>query len=174
MRRTPWFERRFPPILDNGLLPVIMERLDGTAPRLRALLPALERARPAESGWSAAQQIGHLLDLEPLWLKRIHDLTRGEAVLSAADLTNRATHEGDHNQWPLPQLVERWESVRRELISALRAVTDADLERSAKHPRLGTPMRLIDHAFFVAEHDDHHLARLRELTLASGTHPQQL
>lgn len=168
-RRTPWFERQFPPIRDNGLLPVILERLEGTAPRLRALLPALERARPVGSGWSAAQEIGHLLDLEPLWLKRVHDLTRGEAVLSAADLTNRATHEGDHDQWPLWHLVERWEGARRELVSVLRAVTDADLERAASHPRLGTPMRLIDHAYFVAEHDDHHLARLRELTVSDGT-----
>jgi len=31
---------------------------------------------------------------------------------------------------------------------------------SALHPRLGTPLRLIDHALFVAEHDDHHLARI--------------
>ena len=31
------------------------------------------------------------------------------------------------------------------------------------HPRLGTPMRLIDLAFFVAEHDDHHLAQITHL-----------
>ena len=37
------------------------------------------------------------------------------------------------------------------------------LERTARHPRLGTPMRLIDIAFFTAEHDDHHLARITEL-----------
>ena len=29
-----------------------------------------------------------------------------------------------------------------------------------KVPRLGTPMRLVDLAFFVAEHDDHHLAQI--------------
>ena len=37
-------------------------------------------------------------------------------------------------------------------------------------PRLRTPMRLIDLGFFVAEHDDHHLARITELlkTATSG------
>lgn len=88
MRRTPWFERQFAPIADNGLLPDILERLDGTPARLAVLL-------------------------------------------------------------------------------ATRAVTlgarPADLERSARHPRLGSPMRVIDLAYFVAEHDDHHMARLREL-----------
>ena len=46
---------------------------------------------------------------------------------------------------------------------ALRDLAAADLERAARHPRLGTPMRVVDLAYFVAEHDDHHLARLREL-----------
>jgi hypothetical protein len=36
------------------------------------------------------------------------------------------------------------------------------------HPRLKQPMRLVDHLFFVAEHDDHHLALIRELLDARG------
>lgn len=32
----------------------------------------------------------------------------------------------------------------------------------------------IDLAYFVAEPDDHHLARLRELTTTDGTRPQEL
>jgi hypothetical protein len=45
-------------------------------------------------------------------------------------------------------------------------LTNADssiLVRTAVHPRLGAPMRLIDHALFVADHDDHHLAAITEL-----------
>jgi hypothetical protein len=174
MRQTRWFDRRFPPIEDNGLLPGIIERLHGTAPRLRSLLVGVERASPVDAGWSVAQQVGHLIDLEPLWLQRAHDIVRGEPVLTAADLSNRATHEGDHDQWPVPQLVERFEDARRVLVSTLRRANDGDLERSAQHPRLGTPMRLIDLAYFVAEHDDHHLARLRELTTTDGTHSREL
>jgi uncharacterized damage-inducible protein DinB len=174
MRRTPWFDRRFPPIEDNGLLPGILERLEGTAPRLRSLLSGVERASPVDAGWTIAQEVGHLIDLEPLWLTRAHDIIRGLADLTAADLGNRATHEGDHDQWPVPQLVERFERARRALVSALRQANEGDLERSARHPRLGTPMRLIDLAYFVAEHDDHHLARLRELTTTHATHSREL
>lgn len=169
MRRTPWFERQFPTIADNGLLPGILERLAGTAPRLRVMLPAVEQGPPAASGWSVPQEIGHLLDLEPLWLTRAHDIMRGEEVLTAADLSNRATREANHDQWPLSQLIDRWEPLRQALVAVLRSANDADLERSARHPRLGTPMRLIDLAYFVAEHDDHHLARLREVALTDGS-----
>jgi len=48
-------------------------------------------------------------------------------------------------------------------VSVLESAPDSALERTARHPRLGTPMRLIDIAFFTAEHDDHHLSRITEL-----------
>jgi len=38
------------------------------------------------------------------------------------------------------------------------------MERTALHPRLQQPMRVLDMAFFTAEHDDHHLARMTELS----------
>jgi uncharacterized damage-inducible protein DinB len=164
MQRTHWFERQFSPIEDNGLLPTILERLEGTPARLRAMLANAEpTAGSVPTGWSPAKEIGHLADLEPLWLQRVQDLLDGRADLTAADLTNRATHEADHDAWPLTQLVDRFELARRSLIVAMRGLADTDLERSARHPRLGTPMRIVDLAYFVAEHDDHHLARLRSL-----------
>lgn len=168
MHRTPWFDRHFASIEDNGLLPGILERLDGTAPRLRALLRGVAHVRAADAGWSIAKEVGHLIDLEPLWLDRVRDLERGETVMTAADLTNRATHEADHDSWPLAQLVDRFETARDTLVATLRGAADEVLERSARHPRLGTPMRIVDLAYFVAEHDDHHLARMRELLLSTG------
>jgi uncharacterized damage-inducible protein DinB len=174
MRRTRWFDRKFPPIDDNGLLPGILERLEGTGARLQLLLEGLESSGPMASGWSVAQEVGHLIDLEPLWVQRAQELKNGQSALTTADLSNRATHEGNHDRWPLPLLVERFAEARRTLVSTLRRATEGDLERSARHPRLGTPMRLVDLAYFVAEHDDHHLARLRELVTADGTHSPQL
>ena len=63
--------------------------------------------------------------------------------------------------------VEQFASQRSMLVAALRVVAEPDLERSARHPRLGTAMRIVDLAFFVAEHDDHHMARMRELLAGS-------
>jgi uncharacterized damage-inducible protein DinB len=162
MRRTAWFDRKFPPIEDNGLLPGILERLEGTPARLRSMLAEAASA-PVSSGWSAAKELGHLADLEPVWRTRLGDILAGRGELTAADLTNRRTHEADHDSLSLPELVDRFEPQRRTFVAALRAVSDSDLERAARHPRLGTPMRVIDLAHFVAEHDDHHMARLRTL-----------
>ena len=96
------------------------------------------------------------------------DILAGASELTAADLTKRVTHDADHDRWPLSQLVDRFEPQRRVLVATVRAAEESDLERAARHPRLGTPMRLVDLAFFVAEHDDHHMARLRTLLQRHG------
>ena len=41
---------------------------------------------------------------------------------------------------------------------------DADrFGQTAIHPRLEQPMRIVDLIYFMAEHDDYHLARITEL-----------
>ena len=45
----------------------------------------------------------------------------------------------------------------------LEQLTEEQIFLSALHPRLKTPMRTIDLFLFVADHDDHHLARITEL-----------
>jgi hypothetical protein len=53
----------------------------------------------------------------------------------------------------------------------LKRVNELDASlfaRAIPHPRLKVPMRLVDHLYFVAEHDDHHLARIFELVKRVG------
>jgi len=54
------------------------------------------------------------------------------------------------------------------LVGRLERVNDGALTHTALHPRLRVPMNLVDHAFFVAEHDDYHLARMTELLREFG------
>jgi len=42
MKKTEWFNRKFPVIEDNGVLPCIIERLAGTAIRLEELIRNIE------------------------------------------------------------------------------------------------------------------------------------
>jgi uncharacterized damage-inducible protein DinB len=57
---------------------------------------------------------------------------------------------------------------RGALVSHLESVDPELFSRSALHPRLGMPMRLVDLMLFVAEHDDHHLASITELARGRG------
>lgn len=68
----------------------------------------------------------------------------------------------------LADLLGAFRVARTELVRLLSQADEATIVRSALHPRLRTPMRLIDLAFFVAEHDDHHLAAITELLARWG------
>jgi uncharacterized damage-inducible protein DinB len=162
MKKTPWFERKFPTIDDNGLFPTILERLDGTTARLTDKMTRLnlDLSHSKEGKWSIKKEIGHLIDLEPLWHERAQQILRGEGHLLIADLTNQKTHQANHDDFSVSDLIKSFKKERNKLMKTLQNINDGDLEKEAIHPRLGTPMRLIDLAFFVAEHDDHHLAQI--------------
>ena len=164
--RTPWFERRFRFDLPVDNYHDVIVRLWGTPGRLRALLAGLGagRATQRQGGtWSIQENVGHLIDVEPLWVARTDELRRGVEVLRAADLQNRRTHEARHNDGALEQVLAGFAAVRSAWVEQLRACAASDFARSARHPRLDQPMRLIDHCVFVAEHDDHHLGRILQL-----------
>ena len=162
----PWFERKFSFDLPLERFPTIMERLRGTPARVEervsSIPPAALVAR-LEDAWSIQETIGHLGDVEPIWIRRAEQILEGQGELAVADLTNSATRTANHNATPIHELCARFRGLRVRFVSLLEGADDAALERTARHPRLGTPMRLIDVAFFTAEHDDHHLARVTEI-----------
>jgi uncharacterized damage-inducible protein DinB len=165
-----WFERRFDFSFPVDLYPNLCARLRGTPARLEEAMsghPHDTLIRKPQQKWSAQEQAGHLLDLEPLWLARVDDYARGSQQLTPTDLRNRKTDEANHNAQPLRQILAAFRAERQKLLSRLSQIDPSFHERSIPHPRLQTPMRLVDHLFFVAEHDDHHLARIWELTRAS-------
>lgn len=167
MKKTEWFNRKFPVIEDNGILPAIIERLSGTPARMEEIIsklaPALLTVKRKEK-WTIKEEIGHLADLEPLWLGRLDDLINGSAELRVADLTNQTTHTANHDATEIKVLLQRFREQRQRLVNKLISLQDEQLGNSSLHPRLKTPMRIIDLAYFVAEHDDHHLASIREIS----------
>jgi uncharacterized damage-inducible protein DinB len=165
MKRTKWFDRVFLPQQDVGIFPRIMERLEGTTARLTNKIESIKNDSPVsrDGKWSIKKEIGHLIDLEPLWLARTLQIIDNQKNLKKTDLANTKTHETNHDARDFADLIQEFKQHRDELMLVLRDVTEADLEKAAVHPRLGTPMKIIDLAYFVAEHDDHHLAQMTEL-----------
>jgi uncharacterized damage-inducible protein DinB len=170
MTQSPlWFDRKFEFSFPVELYPNVLARLRGTPARMEELLDGCSHEvliRKPEGKWSAQEHAGHLCDLEALWLARVEDYLAGSAQLTVADLQNRKTDEAHHNERPLQQILAEFRSARESLLKRTTTLDDSMLAHSIPHPRLKTPMRLVDHLYFVAEHDDHHLARIWELTFA--------
>jgi len=170
--RFLWFDREFGFPTPVELFPEILERLRGTPARLEERLAGVgdnvSRAR-FDDAWSIRENVGHLTDLEPLWTGRVDDLRNEAGRLRPADLQNRTTHQAGHNDVALAKLLADFRAARAALMARLDAYAPDDAGRTALHPRLDQPMTIVDHAFFVAEHDDHHLATIAGLVARGDT-----
>lgn len=166
IRTVAWFERKFSFDLPLWMYPNVIERLRGTPARLEdrlASLPASTLTRRDEGRWSMQEHAGHLLDLGPLDIARLDDYAAGQETLRAADRENRKTHEANHNEREIADLLRAFRSERAEFVRSLEQFDEEFIRRRAVHLRLNTAMSVLDFAFFIAEHDDHHLARITEL-----------
>jgi uncharacterized damage-inducible protein DinB len=166
MRQINWTERTFSFDFPPGVYPGVVERLRGTPVRIAALVENVPQerliSRPG-GAWSVNQHIGHLDDLDALDRTRLAEFLRGAETLSAADMTNRKTHEAGYNSMPVEELLQQFREHRGALVEQLDSLDMQDVKRTAVHPRLQVMMRLVDWLYFVAEHDDHHVARIHEL-----------
>ena len=166
-----WFERKFEFTFPVEQYPNLCVRLRGTPARLEEILHDVSRdllVAKAKDKWSAQEHAGHLLDLEPLWMARVRDFLGHGDSLSVADLSNRKTHEANHNNRQLTEILAEFRAARLSLVDRLETLDAASFARSLLHPRLKQPMRVVDHLYFVAEHDDHHLARIWEMIRTRG------
>ena len=166
VKRMRWVEREFEFNLPVGVFPCVVERLRGTPARLEELTRglALETLTAKPGGlWSIQEQAGHLWDLDGLHEGRLEDYARGLEVLRAADMRNRKTEEAGHNAARLEEILAAFRDARLRFVRRLEALTDEEVAASALHPRLQKRMRVLDMAYFTAEHDDHHLAAISEL-----------
>lgn len=165
--KWPWFERKFTFDCPPEKLPDLIERLRGTPVRVEALvkdLPAELLTRKLDDTWSIQENVGHLADVEALWLGRLDDFLNGCAELRPAEIAaGKVALRASHNERPLREVIDSFSAVRRQFVARLEAIGITDAARSALHPRLQQPMRIIDLCIFAADHDDYHLARISEL-----------
>jgi len=166
-----WTARNFTFDLPLGAFPALLERLRGTPADAADLISGVTEellSRRWKEKWSAKENLGHLADLYPLDEQRLNEFLVGTSVLSAADPTNRLTEAANHNQVPSALLLERLRTGRLDWVRKLEALSEDEVARTAIHPRLRRPVRLLDWAYFVAEHDDHHLALARQAIVGAA------
>ena len=165
-----WVKREFSFDQPIDVFPALLERLRGTPARAKELIGGFSEemlATRTNGKWSAKDHLGHLVDLQPLDERRLHEFLARTPVLSPPDMSNHATEHGNHRQTPVARILRQLCAGREELVRELEALTAEEAGISAVHPRLQRPMRVLDWVYFVAEHDDHHLAKARRAILSA-------
>lgn len=166
IKQTKWTERTFEFNAPAGLFPSVLERLRGTPVRTEELVrfyPARIYTIKLNGVWSIQEHVGHLYDLDDLHEARIDDFIAGKPVLRTADMENKKTHNAKHNANSMDTIMRNFRAARQHFVYRLENLDESIATRVSQHPRLKQPMRLIDMMLFVAEHDDHHLARMTQL-----------
>jgi hypothetical protein len=97
MAKLPWVERKFVFEFPVETWPDVVERFRGLPARIEDKIRGLSREALtwSDGGWSIQENIGHLLELESVFGRRIDDFLAGKPILSAADMSNRATADAD-------------------------------------------------------------------------------
>lgn len=166
MKQIKWFDRKFEFSFEQNIFPSIIERLECAPANLRHLIDQISAEKlitKIDEKWSIQENVGHLIDLEPLWQGRLEDILNDKEFLRPTDLENKKTDLARHNEKDINVLVAEFRNLREATINALKLLSEKEINKFALHPRLKTPMRTIDLFFFVAEHDDHHFAQIGHL-----------
>lgn len=166
MHDINWVDKQFEFGLSMEELAPLLERLRAVPSVIESLvagLPADSLNKRVEGAWSVQEHVGHLADLEELHEGRLDDFEAGLEVLRPADMTNRKTEEAHHNDAKMSDLLASLRTVRTQFVRHLESMGEDVLTRSAMHPRLQKEMRPVDLAYFVAEHDGHHVAAIAQL-----------
>lgn len=158
-----WLSRRFEFDFPVDLYPNVLARYRGTPARLEEATQGLSHRQLTTQHfgkWSIQENVGHLLDEEALFTTRLREFLAGAESLTPAPYQHL---ELTHNQRDIDSILSGFRTARESQVAELATLTSTDFARRAWHPRLKIPMRLVDHVLFIAEHDDHHLARIWEL-----------
>lgn len=164
--RQKWIDHTFNLGIAVGWSKNIISRLDNTEILLKHYVKNLtngQLSKKTNDKWSIKEHIGHLADLESLWLNRFEQFKKGLPELVAADMTNKKTETSNHNEQDIEKLIEAFILHRKKLIDTVKQLNEKTHNHSAFHPRIKTMMKPVDLLFFIAEHDDHHLTTIKEI-----------
>lgn len=166
IERQKWIDHSFNLDIAVGWIKNVMTRLEDTEIRLKHYVKNStdkQLSHKTNNDWSIKEHIGHLADLESLWLNRFEQFEKGFPELIAADMTNQKTNDSNHNEQTIDVLFENFKVNRQALLHKIKGFSEKTQNHKAFHPRIKTMMRPVDLLFFIAEHDDHHLTTIKEL-----------
>ncbi len=166
MEQINWIERKFNFGYAPGYLPLFIERLNSSVPRIKQLtlgLTAEELRFKPNNKWCIKQHIGHLTDLEELHEGRLQDFLNKLPALRAADMSNKKTEDTDHINTSLKILISDFQSARKNFIDKVRTFTPEQMLFKSFHPRLKQDITVVDLLFFLSEHDNAHLTHISSI-----------
>ncbi len=118
--------------------------------------------RPAsDGGWGAVENLAHMRDWEEIFLERARAIVAEDRPHLPAYDDELWAIERDYRSQDPRQIGEQFRALRSQLVAFLRGLPAEAWERSGDHDAYGeiTLRWMINH---ICEHDEEHLAQVRE------------
>jgi hypothetical protein len=156
----PAFERYVSRVPEDDALPALQRQPAEVRATVGSLGPDRAAYRYAPGKWSVRELVGHVTDTERVFGYRALCVARGEcAPLPGFEQNDYAANSG-HDRYPLPDLVEEFETVRRANVSMLSHLDETSILRIGKANGLPISVRAL--AYVMVGHVRHHLAVLAD------------
>lgn len=171
IRFTPWEKRKLPFGRSMDELPVLLERVLGTAARMADLSAhePLERLSLRRQGsWSVLEHIGHLIYLQDRMDERVDDFAAQRSCLCRIELSDQERILSGYTSRALGDVLEEFRLKRVYFVERVQGLDPGALRHTAQHPCRPERMTVADMVLYLAEHDDHHLVLMRKLLQGSG------
>jgi uncharacterized damage-inducible protein DinB len=165
--KNEWVDRKFNFGFDYLHYPEFIERLMATPSILETLIKPIpgDFLKIKENDkWSIQENVGHLITTDELFLGRLDEYESGAKSLSPADVSGSRTNDENYNATSIEDLSRIFRENRMEYVQRLERLDSNLFTKTAWHPRLKIEMRLCDMIYFQAEHDDHHLNKIKFLS----------
>jgi hypothetical protein len=162
---TPYFGRYIALVPDGDLLAALSTQGEATARLLAALPAARARRRPAPGEWCATEIVGHLADVERVFVYRALRIMRGDLMPlnGVADFEGYVATAGFARREPAIIAAE-FTATRAATVALFRDTDDTAWARVGSVD--GDPISVRALAYLIAGHELHHLSDLRHLTAA--------
>lgn len=157
---APYFERYISLVPDGNIL----EALAAQPAALRRMLGGLSQEqagyRYTEGKWSIREVVGHVIDAERVFGYRALCIARGDTTPLPSFDENAYSRNAPHDDCPLAELLEEFETVRKGHILLFRHLRTEDWRR--KGVANNFPVSPRGMAYNMTGHVFHHLNGLRD------------
>ena len=164
--KNKWVDRKFDFKFNFSIYPEFIQRLRATPDILESLISSIPQNLlkiKISQEWSIQENVGHLITVDELFIGRLEDYESGATSLQPADVSGSRTNKANYNSDIIQNLLKIFREKRMGYILRLENTDSKLFNKSAWHPRLNKPMRLCDMLYFQAEHDAHHIDKIKYL-----------
>lgn len=157
---APFYGRYVSLVPSGDILTTLSAQLDDALAFLRAIPASDGGSRYAPGKWSIKELVGHVIDAERIFAYRALCFARNDGAPLAGFEENEYVRQASFNDYPLGDLVDEFESVRKSTLFFFRHLDAEAWMRRGVASESEVSVRAL--AYIIAGHELHHRGILRD------------